>query len=254
MRIALTRDVPERIGDCELTHLERVPIDRAVAAAQHGQYELALAAAGCHVERLPDTPDLADSVFVEDTAVVFPELAVITRPGALSRRAEIDSVAAALQRYRTLRVIEAPGTLDGGDVLRVDRRVFVGRSSRTNDAAIAQLRDILAPHGYTVDAIETAACLHLKSAATALDDDLVLVNPEWIDTRRLSGLKLVDVDPAEPSAANALRIGDLVICAAAAPFTRGRIETLGFETIAVDVSELAKAEAGVTCCSLIVDG
>lgn len=252
--IALTREVPERIADCELTHLERVPIDRARAAAQHEAYEAALTAAGCVVQRLPSTPELADSVFVEDAAVILPELAIVTRPGALSRRAEIASVADALAAHRSLHFIRDPGTLDGGDVLRVGRRVFVGLSTRTNEHAGGQLRDIVAPLGYTVHTIETAACLHLKSAATALDDELVLVNPEWVDVRHFAGLRILDVDPTEPAAANVLRVGDVLICALAAPCTRGRIEALGFETIPVDVSELAKAEAGVTCCSLILEG
>lgn len=253
MRIALTREVPDRIVDCELTHLERVPIDLERARAQHAEYEAALEAAGCLVERITATPELADSVFVEDAAVVLPELAVITRPGAPSRRAEVATVADAVGRYRPLRTIEAPGTLDGGDVLVAGPRVFVGRSSRTNDDGVRQLRSILAPFGYAVDAVETSRCLHLKSAATLVDDGLLLVNPEGIDVARFGGFRILEVDPSEPFAANVLRIGDVVICSLAAPLTRGRIEAMGVETIAVDASELAKAEGGLTCCSVIIE-
>jgi dimethylargininase len=249
---ALTREVPTRISACELTHVERVPIDYARAAAQHGDYEAALRAAGCTVERVPATPELPDSVFVEDAALVFGEVAVITRPGAVSRRGETPSVAGVLAKYRPLRFIEAPGTLDGGDVLRAGRRVFVGLSSRTSADAIAQLRALLVPFDYTVEAAETSGCLHLKSAVTALADDWLLVNSEWIDVARFAGFRLTAVDPGEPFSANVLRIGDTVLCAAAWPRTRARLDAEGLHTIAVDVSELAKAEAGLTCCSLIV--
>ncbi len=250
--IALTREVPKRISECELTHLERVPIDRARAVAQHEQYEAALRAAGCTVERVPTAPELADSVFVEDAAVVFPELAVITRPGALSRRGETPSVAGVLSKYRPLRFIDAPGTLDGGDVLRAGRRVYVGSSTRTNADGVAQLRALLVPFDYSVESVETSGCLHLKSAVTALADGWLLVNGAWIDIGRFKGFRLTAMDPGEPFAANVLRIGDEVLCAAAWPRTRARLDAEGLHTVAVDVSELAKAEAGLTCCSLIV--
>src|SRR5450759_3872284 len=130
--LALTRSVPASIGNCELTHLSREPIDYARAVAQHAQYEAALRRLGCRVQRLPDAPDLPDSVFVEDTAVVFDDMAVIARPGAASRRAEVEALIAALGPHRRLACIEAPGTLDGGDVLVTPDRVFVGMSGRTN--------------------------------------------------------------------------------------------------------------------------
>lgn len=250
--LALTRDVPERISACELTHLDRVPIDYARAAAQHAQYEAALRAAGCTIERLPPTPDLPDAVFVEDAAVVFDEVAVIARPGAPSRRAETPSVAGALSKYRPLRFVEPPGTLDGGDVLRAGRRVYVGLSTRTNAGGIAQLRALLAPFDYPVEPVETAGCLHLKSAASALADDWLLVNGAWIDAARFTGFRLTAVDPAEPFAANVLRIGDVVLCASASPATRARLDAEGLTTVGVDLSELAKAEGGLTCCSLIL--
>lgn len=252
-RIALTREVPARISECELTHLERVPIDRARAVEQHAEYEAALRAAGCSVERLPPAPDLPDSVFVEDTAVVFDEVAVIARPGAPSRRGETPAVAAALARVRPVHHIERPGMLDGGDVLRAGRRVFVGLSTRTNRAGAEQLRALLRRFDYVVETIETSGCLHLKSAATMLADDWLLVNPDWVDVARFGGFRLLDVHPSEPFAANVLCIGDVALCAEAAPLTRAGLEANGLSAVAVDVSELAKAEAGLTCCSLIIE-
>src|SRR5581483_2905941 len=180
VQVALTREVSASIARCELTHQARVPIDVGIARAQHAAYERALADAGYRVERIAAADDLPDAVFVEDIAVVVDELAVVARPGAESRRAEIPPVEAALRAYRTIVAIEPPGTLDGGDVLRAGRRVFVGVSSRTNRDAVAQLRRLLAPCGYTVDEVTVAGCLHLKSAVTAAGDDVLVVNPEWI--------------------------------------------------------------------------
>jgi dimethylargininase len=229
-----------------------VPIDRRRAVAQHYAYEDALRAAGCAIDRVPPEPDLPDSVFVEDTAIVFDDVAVIARPGAASRRAETASVTGVLAKYRPLRFIEAPGTLDGGDVLRIGRRVYVSLSARTNAEGVAQLRALLVPFACAVEAIETHRCLHLKSAVTAIDDDWLLANPEWIDTDRFAGMRVTEVDPGEPFAANVLRVGDRILCAAAWPLTRGQLESCGLQTVPLDVSELAKAEAGVTCCSLLV--
>jgi dimethylargininase len=250
--IALTREVSPALGACELTHLPRVPIDVDTARRQHRVYEEALTAAGCTVERLASGPDMADAVFVEDTAVVFDELAIITRPGAESRREEGVAVAEALRPYRMLRTIEAPGTIDGGDVLAVGRSVYIGRSSRTNDHAIAQVRRLLAPFGYTVCDVVVTGCLHLKSAVTALDNGVLLINPDWIPTAPFGDVELVHVHPEEPMAANALRAGDSVIYPAAFPRTAERLARRGFLLSCIDASELAKAEGAVTCCSVIL--
>jgi dimethylargininase len=251
--LALTREVSTSLTSCELTNLPRVPIDVELARAQHRAYEEALAAAGCVVARLGAGPDVPDSVFVEDIAVVFDEMAIITRPGAESRRAEIPAIAEALGRHRRLETIQPPGTLDGGDVLVAGHRVYVGRSSRTNANAVAQMRRMLTPLGYTVCDIKVRACLHLKSAVTAVADDLLLVNPEWIAKDPFGGFEFVDVDPAEPAAANALRVGGDVIYPSAFPRTSERLARRGLSLRMVDASELAKAEGAVTCCSLIVN-
>ena len=256
MRVAITREVGPAIARCELTHLARVAIDVDAARAQHEAYERCLSALGCSVERLPGDPELPDAVFVEDAAVVLDEVAVIARPGAPSRRPEVSAVAAALARYRALRRIEAPGTLDGGDVLRVGRCVFVGSSGRTNAAGIAQLRLILGDYGYSVEEVPIDGCLHLKTAVTAVSDDLLLVNPEWVAADGL-GVRaqagVLEVDPAEPFGANALRVGDTIVYPAAFPRTRARLAARGLRVEPVEAGELAKAEGGVTCCSLIVD-
>jgi dimethylargininase len=252
MLLALTRNVPVAIHHCELTHLAREPIDYQRAVEQHAAYEQALIALGCRVEHLPETPDLADSVFVEDAAIVFDEIAVIARPGAASRRLEVDSVAQALAAHRQLVFIGAPGTVDGGDVLVTPERVFVGVSQRTNAEGVRQLAAILAARDRLVTPLPIADCLHLKSGVTLIADRALLINPAWIDPTHFEGFDILHVDPAEPAAANVLRIGNRVLCASEYPRTRARLEAAGISTLAVDSGELAKAEGGLTCCSLLL--
>jgi dimethylargininase len=252
-RIAVTRGVSPAIVRCELVHQQRRPIDVALARRQHGLYEAALTTLGCRVETLPADPELADSVFVEDAAIVLDEVAVITRPGAESRRPETASIAGALAPYRPLLAIEAPGTLDGGDAIRIGRTLYVGLSGRSNQAAIDQLSRSLAPYGYNARGVAVHGCLHLKSAVTALDDHTVLVNPEWVDPAVFTGTRSIEIDPRERGAANALRIGERVIYPASFPATRRRLAAGGVDVLEVDVSELQKAEGAVTCCSLVFE-
>lgn len=251
--IALTRAVPDTIADCQLTHLERRErIDLALARAQHEAYERALERTGCEIRRVRAAHELPDSVFVEDTAVVFDEFAVMTRPGAESRRAEVEAVAKSLAPYHELLRIEAPGTIDGGDVLRVGSAVFVGESSRTNRDGIQQLARLIEPRGYRVTAIPVSQCLHLKSAVTQVGPRTLLLNPEWIDARYFAEFDLISVDPQEPSGANALMLGEAVFFDGAHPRTRDRLVRAGIAVHTVNLSELAKAEGAVTCCSLIL--
>lgn len=254
MLIAMTRALSPAFERCELTHVARQPIDLDRARQQHREYERVLQEAGCRLERLPAEPSLPDSVFVEDVAVVLDEMAVITRPGAVSRRGETASVARALEPHRRLAIIEAPGVLDGGDVLVIDDRIFVGRSSRTNAEGIEQMRELVSPAGYSVTAVSFAGCLHLKSAATRVDAGRVLVNPSWVNVEVFDGVDVLSVDPAEAAAANALAVGARVVVAAQYPRTAARLRAAGLDVEAVDVSELIKAEAGVTCCSLLFRG
>ncbi len=253
MRIAVTRGISPAIGHCQLTHLEREPIDDEVARAQHGTYERVLRDLGCQVEHLAEEPDLPDSVFVEDIAVVLDEVAIITRPGAESRRDERSSIRRALEPHRRLEHIRAPGILDGGDVLVVQKDIYVGLSTRSDDEAVRQLKLLVADLGYTVTGVEVRGCLHLKSAVTAVSEDTLLINPDWIDATYLPGHAFIQVDPAEPSAANVVRVGDTVLFAADFPRTGERISAAGFRTLPVDASELAKAEGALTCCSLIFE-
>lgn len=250
--LALTRDVSPGLADCELTHLPRTRIDVERARAQHQAYERCLEELGCSVQRLPAAPELPDAVFVEDTAVVLAELAVLARPGAPSRRPEVAGVAEALREHRRLVRIEAPGSLDGGDVLVSGRRVFVGLSGRTNTAGAEQLASALEPAGYAVSALPVSGCLHLKSAACEVAPGLLLLNPAWADRRAFAGLDAIEVDPAEPFAANALRLDATLVYPAAFVRTRARLERHGLTLRTVEADELAKAEGGVTCCSILV--
>ena len=252
MLLAITREVSPAIERCELTHLARAPIDLSRARLQHRQYEQQLEQAGCRLIRLPVETELPDSVFVEDTAIVLDELAVITRPGAESRRAETASVADILKPYRRLYHIESPGTLDGGDVLRVAKSLYVGLSKRSNPEGIEQLRRLLAPFGYSVTAVELRDCLHLKSAVTQVTEDTLLINRQWVNASTFSAMQLIDVHGSEPFAANTLRVGGSVIYPEAFSKTRKRLESLGLKVRSVNASELAKAEGGVSCCSLII--
>jgi len=251
--IAVTRAVSPTLADCELTHLTREPIDVARATAEHAAYEDTLRALGTTIVRAAPLPDRPDAVFVEDTAIVLDEVAVITRPGAVSRRGETASIAEVLGRYRTLTSIPAPGTLDGGDVLRVGRTLYVGLSSRTDHLAVDQLARTLRAWDYRVVTVEVTGCLHLKSAITAVADGLLLANPRWVGAGPFAPHELLPVDEAEPDAANALCLGDAVVFPAHHPRTARRLEQTGLRVLPVPCGEIAKAEGGVTCCSLVFE-
>jgi dimethylargininase len=250
--LALTREISPAIAHCELTHLARTPIDVGLARREHDAYEEALRRAGCRVERLPADDEMPDSVFIEDTAVVLDEVAIVTRPGAPSRRREVDAVREALRAHRRIAEIEAPGTLDGGDVLRIGRRLLVGDGPRTNEVGRSQLAALAAQHGYTVEAVAFDGCLHLKTAVTLVADDVALCNPAWVGTGALGVARVIEVDSSEPFAANALRISDTVLHPAEFPRTAERLRRAGLKVMAVPGGELAKAEGGLTCGSLLI--
>ena len=253
MPIAFVRNVSASINDCELTHMEQKPIDLEIARDQHDAYVQALKDMGCEVHELPQLDHQPDAVFVEDTAVVVPELAVLTNPGAVSRRGEVDSTGESLAEHRTIARISDAGQLEGGDVLRIDKNVYVGCATRTDEAGIDELRSHLEPHGYRVIAIRHGAALHLKTACTYLGDGVLLLNPEWVDIACFDGLEPLECDPDEPFACNAIRIGDEVLFPLEFTKTRARIEARGFKVRPVAASELAKAEGGLTCSSIIID-
>jgi dimethylargininase len=251
---AITRQVSPSINRCELTFHIKESIDVAKAIAQHEAYEECLRQLGARVVSLPAEPALPDSVFVEDAAVVVDEVAVIPIMGASSRRSEPESLARELSVYRPLKLMQGSATLDGGDVMRIGRRLFVGASSRTNAEGIAQLRAALAPFDYAVTEVEVKGCLHLKSGCSYIGRNSILVNRELVDVTKLAGFELIEVPPSEPRAANALEIRDVIIVPSAFPQTIALLEARGFIVKAIDVSEFQKAEGGVTCKSIVFDG
>jgi dimethylargininase len=251
MLTAVTRKVSPAMNRCELSYLDRVEIRIAEAAEQHRQYEECLRALGAAVISLPAEPELPDSVFVEDPAVVVDEVAILTRPGAESRRREGDSLAKTLERFRPLQWMQAPATLEGGDVMRIEKTLYVGASARTNTAGIAQLSEALKPYGYQVKPVEVRGCLHLKSGCCYLGNGIVLANREWVNTEALVGLRIVDIAASEPWAANILAVGAVALMPAGFPATAEIVERLGWKVQTTDISELRKAEAGVTCSSLV---
>ena len=252
MTIAITREVSSRFNECEITHIDRALIDVRAACAEHHEYVKALKQLGCQVIELPEEPDLPDSVFVEDTAFILPEVAVLTRPGADSRKPETESIIRALSPYRPLVHVTEPATVDGGDVLVLGKNIYIGISTRSNDASIRQIQEFLNKYGYKVTGVEMHDCLHLKTAITKVDEKTLLINPKWVDTFHFKDFDWIEVDPSEPFAANCLPIGGAIIYPAVFPKTQKRLEQLGFKIVPVDVAELAKAEGAVTCCSLII--
>lgn len=253
MLTAITRAVSPAVVQCELTFIDRKPIDLARAQEQHHAYEMLLGKLGARVISLPAEPDLPDSMFVEDPAIVLDELAVVLPLGTETRRREAASLAQALSRFRKLEYVVLPGTLEGGDVLRIGRKLFAGLTKRSNAEGLRQLAAILAPHNYEVIVVPVSGCLHLKSAVTYLGRNTLLANRAWFDTAPLAGYEWIDVAPEEPHSANALLLGETVIFPASFPRTRGRIEARGFRVTPLDISELQKAESGLTCSSLLFD-
>ena len=253
MLTAITRAVSPALTSCELSFIERRPIDLEKARLQHRAYEKLLGELGASVISLPAEPSLPDSMFVEDPAIVLEEVAVIMPLGTASRRPEAVSLAQALAKFRKLEYVTLPGLMEGGDILRIGGKLFAGLSSRTNAEGIRQLTAILKPHGYEVIGVPVTGCLHLKSAVTYLGGETLLANRAWFDPTLLAGYHWIDVAPEEPHAANALALGGKVIFPASLPRTRARLEARGFHVASLDISELQKAESGLTCSSLLFD-
>lgn len=253
MRLAITRQVSRSIANCELTYLSRERIDVARAREQHASYEAVLRELGTAVLSLPEEPEMPDAVFIEDTAFALDECAILMRPGATSRQAEVAATEAVLGRFRRLYRIEPPGLVDGGDILRVGRRVIIGVGQRTNQVAVNQIEAFLVPLGYTVESAHVSGCLHLKSAATEVGAGIVLVNPAWIDPAILGDVKCIEVAPSEAYAANALLLGETVLLPETFTGTRARLERADIRVRPVPADELAKAEGALTCCSIILE-
>lgn len=253
MLTAITRAVSPGLVNCELSFIERVPIDMEKARAQHYAYEKALGSLGASVISLAAEPELPDSMFVEDPAIVLDELAVVFPLGTETRRKEAASLAKAIAPFRKIEYVTLPGMVEGGDILRIGKKLFVGLTARTNEEGIRQLRAIVQPFGYEVIGVPVTGCLHLKSAVTLLGGNVLLANRAWFDTKPFSGFEWVDVDPSEPHAGNALALNGTVLFPASFPKTRERIEARGFRVRSLDIAELQKAESGLTCSSLIFE-
>jgi len=253
MLIAITRCISPALTECELSFIPRQPINLAIAQQQHHHYEKILGQLGARVISLPAEPALPDSMFVEDPALVLDELAVIFPLGTDTRRREAATIAAALSPFRTLAYVQLPGTIEGGDILRLGRKLFVGRTARSNAEGISQLAAIGAPLGYEVIGVPVTGCLHLKSAVTSLDDNTLLANRAWFESSLIKDHEWVDVDPAEPHAGNALAIAGTVMFPASFTRTQAQIEARGFQVVPIDISELQKAESGLTCSSLLFE-
>jgi len=242
------------MGACELTFMERDSIDIAAATRQHAAYEDALRALGATVVCAPTAPTLQDGVFVEDTALVLDEIAVLANMRRPSRAPETELIDMLLQTQREIVRIQSPGSLEGGDAFLVGRTVFIGLSTRTNEAGIEQLRALVEPFGYRVAPVAVTGCLHLTTGASSPAEGLALVNPDWVDARAFAEVNMLTVDPAEPWAANSLKINGTALLADCFPRTREILETHGVDTRVTDISELMKAEAGLSCMSLLFEG
>lgn len=253
MGLAALVHVPSpRMDEAVRTHVPHETIDVARVAEQHDGYRRMLEGCGVEVRVLDANREHPDCVFVEDTAIVLDELAIVASMGAPSRAREPSGIEPALRLYREEVVrIEPPATIEGGDVLRVGRKLLVGVTSRTNALGLVALAEIVRPRGYVVVPVRVSGCLHLKTACTALPDGTLLVNPAWIDLGSLLGFELLGVHEDEPHAANVLLAGDVVCTGTSSPGTVEEIRRRGFDVRTTDLSELAKAEGCATCLSLV---
>jgi len=226
------------------------PPDAERMLAQHREYVRILGSLGIEIIMLDADEHYPDACFVEDTAVVTPRAAVVTRPGAPSRRGEEDTVEPCLAAHRSVARIEAPGTVDGGDVLVMGGRVLIGLSERTNEEGAAQLSGIFETHGMQCTTLDAGDGLHLKSSINALGDYCLLVTPEFAELPELSTFERVVVPAGETYAGNSLWVNDHVLVPAGFPATRDLIERVGTKTIETDVSEFRKMDGGLTCLSI----
>jgi dimethylargininase len=250
--LALTHAPSPRIQDGQRTHIAREAINYEVAVQQHEAYCDLLRRCGVQVRTLTVNGDLPDAVFIEDTAIVLDEVAVLASMGAATRSAEPAGIEPELRNYRTVRRVTPPATIEGGDVLVVGRTLLVGISVRTNRSGLDGLHAIIRPYGYDVVAVDMRHCLHLKTACTALPDGSLIVNPAWLDTRTLRGFELVPVPAEEPWAANTLPLSAGVCMAAAHVMTAEMLRGRGLAVETVDLSEFARAEGGITCLSVLL--
>jgi len=251
MLTAFTRAVSPRISECELTFIDRQPINFERAVQQHQQYEEMLRSLGVGVLQIPADDQCPDSCFLEDTALVLDEIAVLTRPGSDARRAEVAGVAPAIRKHREIVQIEAPATFEGGDVLHIGRDLFVGVTTRTTSEGIEALRKYVEPFGYRVHPVAVPGALHLKSVCSALDEHTILADATRANLSPLSKYEVIPVPAEEWMAANVLLVNGRVCLHSGFRKTIGLLQQRGIEVRTLDISEFLKAEAGLTCMSLI---
>jgi dimethylargininase len=228
-------------------------VDLAQAHQQHEGYRAALRRNGVDVRLLDVNAEHGDGCFIEDNAIVVDEVAILTTMGAAHRRQEPQAIAPVLAEYRRVECVAGDSRIEGGDVLRIDRDIFVGRSTRTNQRGVDALRGILEPFGYRVTGVDVADGLHLKTACTALDSSTLLANRAWLDMAPFQGFDVIDVHPDEPTAANVLRIGEAIVMPEGCPRTVARVRERCPHAQTVDISEFAKADGGLTCLSLVFE-
>jgi dimethylargininase len=251
MLTAIVRKPSRNLSKGELTFLSRKKLDFEKAAKQHQAYCDALKELGARVITLDAVNSLPDSVFVEDTALVLDEIAVIVSIGAKSRIREVGLMEATLSKFRSASRIKPPARIDGGDILRVGKKLFVGNSTRTNKKGIRALHKFVNPFGYEVIRLKIDGSLHLKTGCTALDDRTILINPDWVDATAFRNFEQIEVAKSEPFAANILRIGKTICLHSGFENTKKIVEDRGYKIKEIDISEFLKAEAGLTCMSLI---
>ncbi len=250
MYIALMREVSPSIANCEVTNITGRPIDPQQAAKEHESYAQCLRDLGYKIHMIEADENLPESSFIEDTAIVLDEIAVIAHPGASSRRGETKAVSEALSIYRDLDFIGESGTLDGGDVLKVGRVIYAGKSCRSSAVGIGRLREIVRRYDYEVISVPVNGCLHLKTAASLVADDTLLINPQWVNPDDFRDLELVTVDPSEPYGANSLMVEGGIIYSISYPNTRRKLDGMGLNVEAIDITELSKAEGNISCCCI----
>jgi len=253
MLTAITHKPSDKLNECNLTFLPKTEIDIELAVQQHKEYCEALEKLGVKVITLTENSSMPDSVFVEDTALVLDEVAIITYMGANSRKPESELIADTLSKFRKIARIAPPARIDGGDILRIGKKLFVGNSTRTNKKAVRALHKHASPFGFEIAKVKVSGCLHLKTGCTALDENTVLINPEWIDREAFRGFRQIEVPVNEPYAANVLRIGETLLIPENFKRTIEMVEERGHKVQTLDISEFQRAEAGLTCLSIIFE-
>ena len=250
MLLAITHLPSPALQHCELTFLKSEPISMEIANLQHQTYRAMLERCGAKVIVLDENLACPDSVFVEDPIIVFDEVAVLSSMGVESRRKESEAMERVFSKYRKIERIVLPAKIEGGDVLKIGKKIFVGESARTNKEGIKALKTIIKPFGYEVIAVKVTGCLHLKTGATALDDETIFINSHWVDAEAFKGFTKVEALNDEPFGANVLKMGNILCMNEAFPKSIAHIKSLGYTVDSCNISEFVKAEAGLTCMSV----